>query len=140
MEREYEWVENKVSYTTLVIGCVIFIIGFLSMIVVVLVSLFTKIDAMVGMVILLLSMPTALPFFIISSSTSTGEKYTTEFIIKCNKMLDDVKSKEDLIALQKYVYSQAVSDDNLIRLDSPESVQKLIVKINSQIEILNKIL
>ena len=137
--KQYEWTERKVSAITCNIGVGIFLVCLGIMLVILILSAFTAINFLWGVGIFFASMPVSLIFLAISGITSTKGKYTTGFIDKMEKLLKECRSKEELIAVRKYFYSQAVGENKLCRLAYPSSIKTLYDKIAAQIEILEKI-
>jgi hypothetical protein len=139
--KQYEWTERKVSGITLKIGVGIFLTCLAVMLVSLVWSLISaESDGILwGLAIMFGSMPVSIVFLAIAGITSTKGAYTTKFINTVEERIKASRSKDDLIAVRKYFYAQAVGEDKLCRLGYPDSIKKLHDKIAAQIEILEKI-
>lgn len=133
----YEWTENKIASTTITVGAWIFILSFLSSIVVAIISVFTNIDAWITIVVLLGGLLLSTPFYLIAMITSTRNEYTRKFIDKIEDRLPKCKTLSELWELYDYFYEQA-TEDNQYRLSFPVTLRNLQTIIIAKIEILEK--
>lgn len=138
--KNYEWKENKVVDVIGNIGVASFILGFVSLVVILLFSLFGIISIDYGIVSFFGGMFLAIPFFLIAGRLSTKDKYTRVFIADIENKLRNAKSKQDLINLKEFFENEAIGESGkTYRLSFPADLKRLHQTIIDQIDILNKI-
>lgn len=134
-KRIYEWEENKTSrvFGYLTVGLIL--LGLVSTIVILFLSIFGVFDAAYSLGALISGFFVSVPFNIVSSITSTSRKYTREFLKKVRKMLDECKSEQELKDTYSYFASQAIDENDMFRLSFPfdlrEIHSELIHKLNA---------
>jgi hypothetical protein len=138
MNKTYKFKENKVSLISGNIGASIFITGFLTSFIIMLLSLFTPIDAVYGIVSLLLSFPIASLFVLISNAYSKKDRFTKDFIEEIENNLSNAKNQKELWEIYDKLWAEAIDENNIIRLSYPLSIKDLFKEINYKIDILNK--
>jgi hypothetical protein len=139
MKKEFRFKENKVVTITQNIGITIFILGFLSLIIIPILSIFiTNLDLGIGLLCFLISMILAMPFIIIGTIFSKQNKFTKDFIDEIKLDLSKAVTTDDLYKVRKKLFNEAV-EDGLIRLSYPLEIKNLMNEIHWKINILNKL-
>jgi hypothetical protein len=141
--REYE--QNKFSKITGYTGVYIVLFGFACFIIGAIASAFSPVGYY-GIGVLLGCFPVALIFIVISNATSGMEKYSTEFVKKCQLRLADAYTRESLVELRQYMVTQAVepgsffnSKGMIIRLSKEYSIKEILRTIETRIDMIDTI-
>jgi hypothetical protein len=132
MEKEYRFKESKVASISQMVGIGIFLLGFASIIVTLILSFFVdSIDVSHGLGIFLLSLPIAMVFVIIHFFTSKRDKFTSDFLKEIKLELAQAKTINELQSILDKLWDEAVDENKMIRLSYPLDIKKLFIIIDS---------
>jgi hypothetical protein len=136
-EKNYEWIENKTTRILLLLGQIFGLIGIIGMILIFILSFFTKINIVLGLYSGIFGYISALVLPQVGIIFSTKLKYTKVFLQSVENRANNAKSKEDLIELYKYMTYQS-KENGSYRLSRLQELDNMFIKIEAQIDILKR--
>jgi hypothetical protein len=136
--KTYKFKENKISLISSNIGVSIFITSFLLIPIILVLSLFTSINAVFGIGCFLISLPITLICLIISNVFNKKDNFTKDFIQEIKYDLSKAKNQKELWEVYDKLWAEAVDESNMIRLSYPLTIKELFKEINYKIDILDK--
>jgi len=136
--KTYKFKENKISLISSNIGVSIFITSFLLIPIILVLSLFTSINAVFGIGCFLISLPITLICLIISNVFNKKDNFTKDFIQEIKYDLSKARNQKELWEVYDKLWAEAVDESNMIRLSYPLTIKELFKEINYKIDILDK--
>lgn len=131
--------ENKYAKIFGNIGLGIFVLAFVSSIILTIISIFKIVDPVVGLGVLLLSLPITLVPMLISLGLSTRDKQTSKYLNQIRDRISDNFDVDDLKVIRAEFIDEAVDEHKMIRIGYPQSVKNIITELNHKIEVLEKV-
>jgi len=137
--KEYKFKENKASTILLYISAFIMIFGLITMLVVIVLSVFiNNLNPIIGVGVFMMCGFLGGLFLGLSKLFSEVDTFTEDFIKEIKEELSKAKTLNELYAIQTKLLDEAVDDKYMIRLSYPLTIKSLNNEINNKIDILKK--